>query len=711
MHRFGAALLVLGAVLLGACGTIIGFPDRVLDETDASIAEAGELPDVAPADANVDTSMPVDAGPARASMSASTVDFGLVSCGAAAPAAKVVTITNAGGAPLTWTATLAPTPDFSITGASAGTLEPGAFGVVTIASTAVSALSGAGDTAQGVLTIKTNDALSPSTALPIKRTAAGGTLTVVPLTAAFGDTPVSVPAQNIPVALKNTGNQPVIVGFGPILPAGGGFTLGWTGGPAAVSVAPGAVVPALVAGFNPTSKASFAGTSAINVTGALCGTNPTALAFTGNGTDSAASVQPGSLDFGLVDCGTSAAGKKVKIINSGAAPFHWDAALTANVYYTLSASSGDVPENSFVEVTVTPNMIPATSPVSGNYYGDTLTIITDAPGDDPRTLDVLMTARGAILDASTAAIDFGSVLASAPATSMFTVTNSGNAPATVSFTTTPSVFTVAPQGQVVGAGANYSATARFAPTAEQLYSGTATMTVAGTVLCAPLKAPINLTGQGALGAQVTPSSLDFGLVNCGSTGTAQKVTLTNTSPSTFTWTASLTTSYYAITPISGSLASGASAMITVTPKAIPAASMTTADLYADTLSVVVPSLGQTFVSSLHMTAQGAILSFNPTPTLDFGNVKTGRSSQKTYTVVNDGNLAATVTLTKSSSDFSMSPNPTTTTVNATATTLPINVSFNPGSSGTKNGTVTLASTVKRCAPLPAALKLTGVGVN
>ena len=127
----------------------------------------------------------------------------------------------------------------------------------------------------------------------------------------------------------------------------------------------------------------------------------------------------------------------------------------------------DVAGNSFSELTVMPKMMPSTSAVSPNLYGDTLTITTNAPGDDPHTVDLLMTAHGAILEQSTGAMDFGSVLASAPATSTFTVSNSGNAPATVSYTTKPAAFSVSPQAQVVGAAANYIATARFAPTAEQ----------------------------------------------------------------------------------------------------------------------------------------------------------------------------------------------------------------------------------------------------
>lgn len=706
LRRFGAALLGVCCALLGACATVVGFPDRVLDDT-GGLSDGGVLDGVAGDGAN-DGGGPTFTGPARASLSAAAVDFGLVSCGAPAPAAKVVTITNMGGEPLTWTAALAPTPDFAIRGPSAGVVGSGAFGSVTIESTAVPALSGAGETAQGVLTITTNEANGSSTSLPVKRTAAGGRLTVVPLTAAFGDTPANVAAQDIPIALTNTGNQEIVVGFAVLTPPIGGFTRSWAGAPAAVTVPPGGSVPGLVAGFAPTTLGSFTSTSAVNVTGPLCGTNPAELTFTGNGTSSTASVQPGSLDFGYVDCGTTAVAKKIKLINSGAATFQWNATFASGAQYTLSATSGDVAAGSFVEVTVTPKAVPQTSSIAPNLYGDTLTVTTNAPGDiNPHPIDVLMTARGAILAQSAGSIDFGSILVSSPATSTFTVSNAGNSSATVSYGVSPAVFSVSPQGQVVGAGSSFGATARFAPTAQQPYSGGAQMTVAsGTVLCAPLKPAIPLSGKGALGAQITPSSLDFGLVACGSTAAPKTVTLTNTSAAGFTWTASRASSYYAISPTSGSVAAGGSTTITVTPQAIPTASSTAADLYADTLTIqTMPPLESPYVASIHMTAQGAILSFNPT-TLSFGYVAKNGWRTKYYSVVNDGNLAVPITLTSSGSAFSI--NSTSATVNAGSSGW-LTASFHPPSTGTLTGSVSVSTSAKRCAPLPPAMTLTGDG--
>jgi hypothetical protein len=710
------AFVIASGALVAACAGVLGFPDRVLeDTTDANIDEGGtseaSLDD---GSTNPDTSVGIDAGPAKAALSTTALDFGFVACGAVAPPAKTVTITNSGGAPLDWTAALASTPDFTISGPSAGTIAPGATGSVAVASSPVDALSGAGDTSQAMLTITTSDPDHASTAVAIKRTSAGGTLSVTPLTAAFGEIPQNVAAENIPIVLKNTGNQTITVAVGAPTPAFG-FTRTWTGAPTAVAIPAGGTMPGLLAGFTPTALGNFTATAPITVTGALCGTNPTAITFTGTGTSSPASVQPGALDFGLVDCGTTATAKTIRISNASATtPFNWSATVGTS-YYTVTPASGTVGVSAFVDVTVTPSGIPQASSIAPNLYGDTLTVTTDAPGDtdlgtglpNPHVVDLRMTAQGAILDQSTGAIDFKSVLVSAPATSTFTVTNSGNAPATVSYVTTPAEFSVSPQNQVVGAGANYTATARFAPTAQTMYSGTAQMSVSGTVLCAPLKPAILLSGQGALSAQVTPSSLDFGLVKCGATATAKTLTFVNTSGAPFTWTASVGTSNFTIKPTTGSLAKGASVIITVTPKAIPTASSTAADLYADTVTFqTTPAHESPYVASLHMTAQGAILSFNPT-SLDFGNAKTNVGSKtKAYAVVNAGNVAAPITLKETGGQFSIDK--TTATANA-GSNAALNASFTPTVSGPASGTVGVTTTANLCAPIPAAMTLTGNG--
>jgi len=148
-------------------------------------------------------------------------------------------------------------------------------------------------------------------------------------------------------------------------------------------------------------------------------------------------------------------------------------------------------------------------------------------------------------------------------------------------------------------------------------------------------------------------------------------------------------------------------MVTVTPKAIPATSSTAADLYADTVTFqTTPAHESPYVASLHMTAQGVILSFNPT-TLDFGKVKANNGSRtKAYAVVNDGNVAAPITLTKTGGQFSLDKNTATASAGSNAA---LNASFTPVNTGMASGTVSVSTTAKLCGPLPAAMTLTGTG--
>ena len=373
------ALLVVSGVLLAACGTIIGFPDRVLDEIGLERRRgggpAGRRSRRMRRPTRARPSMP---GPRTRRLSTTAVDFGLVSCGAAAPCTEA--------------------PDHHQLRRRAAHVDRDARADARLLDHRRERRNGRarhvrdvddrrrpqsprsaapGDTAQGVLTITTNDTTSPSVAVPIKRTAAGGTLSVVPLTAAFGDTPVSVAAQNVPIALKNTGNQAVTIGFGAILPAGGGFTLGLDGLACGASPFPRA---ARCRRSSPVSsrrrRRASPRTSALNVTGALCGTNPTAAHVHGQRHEQR--------------CGRSAwlarlRSRRLRHDRGGQEDQDpqlerdgrstWTAALTANVeLHAERQRAATSPANSFGEVTVTPNMIPSTSAISPNLYGDTLTI-------------------------------------------------------------------------------------------------------------------------------------------------------------------------------------------------------------------------------------------------------------------------------------------------------------------------------------------------
>jgi hypothetical protein len=239
---------------------------------------------------------------------------------------------------------------------------------------------------------------------------------------------------------------------------------------------------------------------------------------------------------------------------------------------------------------------------------------------------------------------------------------------------------------------------------------TATMSVAqGTVLCGPLPAGAVLTGSGTgtTEVDVSPTNLDFGLVNCGSKAMAQTVTIQNNGTTSFNWNGALGTNHYDFNPKSGMLAPGASVTITVTPAQIPNNSAVTADLYADTLTLTTNAPGDApHAVALHETAQGAILSFNPT--MLNVNARPGQSNQGTFNVVNQGNLTATATLSLMGGQFQLFKlDQTSVNVAGAGGSSMVTVTFSPQSQGGVSTNVSVSTSTALCGPLPMPLQLTG----
>jgi hypothetical protein len=678
---------------------------------DATIDAGLDAPRDATDASTLDTSV-VDAAAPGLTLSTSGIDFGLVNCGAGAPASKTLTIYNMGGAPLTWAASLSATQAFSLVGVVGASVAPGGSATVTIAASAVPAVTGAGTTLKATLTLTSNDPANATVLVPISLSAAGGTLTVTPLAAAFGQSMIGAAATPIPVAVTNVGNQAVTVGF---TAPGAPFSLTWTGSPSAVVLAPDASVPALAAGFTPASTSGVMASSAIAVTGAMCGTSPTSLTMNGSGSPSTASVSPGLLDFGLVNCGATASAKTVTISNAAAAPsFTWTAALQSGAWYTLSATSGGpvLGGGAPAVLTVTPTTIPTTSATTPDLYGDTLTITTTAANDTPHQVDLRMTAQGAILSTSTSSVAFGSVGIGTTATQPVIVSNVGNAAATVDIASSDAAYVASPQGQVVGAGSNFTASVAFAPAAAQSYPATATLSASGAVLCGPLPPSIALSGNGTMviAATLTPSTLDFGLVPCGSTTSGQNVMLTDTGNAGFTWSASLGTSNFTIAPpTSGSLSPGQSGTITINPAPVSSSAHTAANALGDTLTITTnPALGSPYATTLLETAKGAVLSWSPS-SLAFGSVVVGSSAILPISIVNSGNVSVPVNLSVGGGK-GFSVNPQATTSNAGSSSV-VNVTFAPGSPAPKTDNLSLTTDGGICGTEAGSAPLSGTGIR
>ncbi len=449
---------------------------------------------------------------------------------------------------------------------------------------------------------------------------------------------------------------------------------------------------------------------------ALCAPLPQPLVVSGTGTNGSVSYSPVALDFGQVDCGSTAAARTVTFTNSGNQDYTVTAALgkDAGSPYAIALSPGSgvaAGDGGTVVVTVTPAAIPQTSSVTPNLYGDTLTVTTDVTGDVPHDIPLRQTAHGAIFALSATSIDFGSVPVGVAAGSQFSVTNNGNAPGTLAFAPAqPNLFSL-PAAVPVGAAAAAIATATFSPPATMSYSDTATITAPSTVLCQPLPtASLALAGAGSSAnvVAIAPADLSFGaagLVPCGTQAAAQTLGVTNNSSQVLTLTYALGKGASSPFAVSGpsTVGIGMTATVTVTPAAVPSTASTAVDGFGDSLSITATGgvVNEGHVVPLHQTAQGAILTLNPTSLSFKGN------QQKNFTVNNGGNLSAPYTLAvggNNPSNFSVSP--TSATVAALGS-VPETVSFSPPLLGSKSAELTLTTGAGLCAPLPAALGLSG----
>ncbi len=233
---------------------------------------------------------------------------------------------------------------------------------------------------------------------------------------------------------------------------------------------------------------------------------------------------------------------------------------------------------------------------------------------------------------------------------------------------------------------------------------------------AAAEASIDASGIDGGPPGVTPTTLNFGLVNCGATATAQTFTINNPSFTSVNWAATLglgTTSSFTLSPAGGSLASGQSVAVTVTPKAVPASTSTSANALGDVVTVSLA--GSSTTVTLQETAQGAVLGFIPT-TLAFGQVPIASGATPSFFgVQNTGNVDANVTLTLTGDPSLSLPNAATTQMltAAAGTTADSTVTFTPATTNPVTGSVALttgASTVL-CAPLPSALAISGTGSN
>ncbi len=696
------ALSLTGVGCFGSSDYSQLFSDAALPNLPSEADGGGGVGDAAPS------------GPARLELSAKTIDFGEVDCGATA-ADKTLSLRNAGAAPLTWEVSLDSKEHFSIGAKTSGSLGPGEVVELAVKANAVLANASAGALVQTALNVVTNDQSSLRVAIPVTLTPAGAELALVPASADFGTYPVGAQAPDVPLAMTNNGNRPVSVTFGE--PADKQFSIAWTGSPVAVELAPGATAAGLLARFKPSTTVPSSSQSPITTTGVLCGTSAKQVALTGQGTNGVVGVTPASLDFGQVDCGSQGSAKTIKVSNTGNGSFTFDATLdTAGAkYYSVTPLTGSVAPGSSTTLTVTPKAVPATSPVTANYYAGGISVKTSAAGDSPHAITLAQTARGAIITVSRTSVAFSSVPVATSQSAVVAIANGGNVSAALKVSSSGTGFSVSPSGSLtMAAGDSVSASVSFSPAAAGAATGSLKVTAGTVALCAPMPADVALTGTGTSGqVSLSAQSFDFGATNCGATATSRTLTLQNPGNASYTWTGTLArtgSSPYALSKAGGTIAAGGSDTLVITPAAIPQTSAVPGN-YGDTLAIATNVPGDAPHSiGLTQSAQGAILRFSPTTQVSFGQVPIGSTSSASFSVVNDGNLSANVLLTSSHGTVTLSPSAASV---AAQTSAAITSVFRPTDTTTRTGSLAISSatTGVLCAPLPTALAFSGTGTK
>ncbi|MDP3151074.1 MAG: choice-of-anchor D domain-containing protein [Archangium sp.] len=678
------------------------------------------------ADAGVDagtdagTDAGVDAGAAFASISPLSLELAQAGCGVATT--DVVTVSNTGTAALSVSASTGTSPLFSVS-PSSGAVAPGQSLTFTVSAT-VPATTMAGTEFQGRLTFTTNDAMGAHE-LALTARASGVTLTLTPSVASFGVLPVNTTASRLPLTLTNAGN--VTATLTVVDPADAQFSVQWPGRPATVTLAPGASLTGLEAGFSPTKTTPSSSSAELRVTQPLCGASVANIPMTGQGTNGGVGLSTTDVFFGAngrVNCGAVAASQTFTLSNTGNQAFAWAGTLSkgTNSPFSFSPTSGTVPaSNGSVVITVSTTAIPAQALTSLDAFGDILTIVTDVANDVSHPINLHQTANGAILSFAPGTVEFGQVPVNNTATAPFAVINEGNTSPAITLTTDNAAFTLNPAGALVAPGSSSTAlTGTFAPgTSVAAESALVALSLdAGEPLCAPLPAPLTMTGQGTMGSvSYSPVALDFGAVNCGATPVAKTVTFRNNGNQAYTVTPSLgrdAGSPYVVTmtPASGVVVTdGGTLVITVAPNPIPQTSAVTPNLYGDTLTVTTDVQSDSPRNiPLRLTARGSVFAISSS-SINFGSVTVGATANGQFTVSNSGNAPGALVFSPIAPQvFGL---PANALVNAGSSSIE-SATFSPAMQTTYSDMATVAKTAATvlCQPLPfTSLALAGIGTG
>ncbi|MDX2093297.1 MAG: hypothetical protein SFX73_35970 [Kofleriaceae bacterium] len=234
-----------------------------------------------------------------------------------------------------------------------------------------------------------------------------------------------------------------------------------------------------------------------------------ALAGYGCGDDVKVELVASTIDFGETDCGTTAIPRVMLVSNDQDEAFHFTAELTAGAdsKYTVVPSTGVVLPHSQTTVMIFSKPIPAESAVTENLYGETLIVTTDREDDTPHEVAITQTARGAVLEVSSTAVNFASEVTLGTHSELpFTIRNTGNAATIVSVEGDTASFSFVANPMIV-AGGEAQGSLRFFPGHNRPHLEALSIRAQGPTCGTPTKVMASGRGTaGGIAAHALPGS-------------------------------------------------------------------------------------------------------------------------------------------------------------------------------------------------------------
>jgi hypothetical protein len=462
----------------------------------------------------------------------------------------------------------------------------------------------------------------------------------------------------------------------------------------------------IAVGQSSTVQIQFAPTSAGAINGSLtivsdASNSPLVVSITGTGTQSGLTIAPSALTFGNVIVGQSGT-QSVKLTNSGSSNLTINLATVAGTGFGISGLSLPTTLNAGQSLSFSAQFAPA---AAGAQTGG-ITFTDNAPGS-PQVVSMVGTgvATSSTLIANPGSVAFGNVATGSNGQQSITLTNNGNASATIlTVSASGAGFSAAGLSTPLTLAVNQSTTftAQFAPTTP----GAAAGSILVTSTASDPNVSIALSGTGVQGnLTANPASVNFGGMLVGASGTVN-VTLTNSGTASVAISAgSASGTGFSMSGLAIPMTLNAGQSTTFAAKFSP----TTAGSATGSISIVSNAPGSPL--SIALTGSGTAtqpqLTINPA-SVAFGNVSVGSSGTQTVTLTNAGTGTLTVTSASASgTGFSMSGASMPMTISA-GNSASFSAIFTPTVAGAATGSISIVSNAPGS---PASIALSGTGMQ